>query len=284
MKYIQASEKAKRCAHYLSIEFLIGRVFYNNLLELGVLQEVSEILKEKGVDIALFEEIEDAALGNGGLGRLAACYMDSGAAVGIPLYGYGIRYKYGLFRQKFEDGFQKEVPDDWQRFGDPWSIRKEDEKQIIRFADMQVNAVPYDMPLIGKRVNVLRLYQAEGSENAEKISGVLYPPDDTEDGKLLRIRQEYFLSAAAIVFCGGKQHTAQRHASRVCNTGIDPRIARARADLPLGIENRKTGFQLYEPHDFAGSAGALERAVAEKDIAGNSGYIGEDKYVREIYP
>ena len=198
MKYIQASEKAKRCAHYLSIEFLIGRVFYNNLLELGVLQEVSEILKEKGVDIALFEEIEDAALGNGGLGRLAACYMDSGAAVGIPLYGYGIRYKYGLFRQKFEDGFQKEVPDDWQRFGDPWSIRKEDEKQIIRFAAMQVNAVPYDMPLIGKRVNVLRLYQAEASENAEKISGVLYPPDDTEDGKLLRIRQEYFLSAAAI--------------------------------------------------------------------------------------
>ena len=198
MKYIQASEKPKRYASYLSIEFLIGRVFYNNLLELGVLQEVSEILKEKGVDIALFEEIEDAALGNGGLGRLAACYMDSGAAVGIPLYGYGIRYKYGLFRQKFEDGFQKEIPDDWQRFGDPWSVRKEEEKQIIRFADMEVDAVPYDMPIIGKRVNVLRLYQAEGSKEAEKISGVLYPPDDTEEGKLLRIRQEYFLSAAAV--------------------------------------------------------------------------------------
>ena len=198
MKYIQVSEKPNRCASYLSIEFLIGRVFYNNLLELGVLQEVSEILKEKGVNIALFEEIEDAALGNGGLGRLAACYMDSGAAVGIPLYGYGIRYKYGLFRQKFEDGFQKEIPDDWQRFGDPWSIRKEEEKQIVRFADMEVNAVPYDMPIIGKRVNVLRLYQAEGSKEAEKISGVLYPPDDTEEGKLLRIRQEYFLSAAAV--------------------------------------------------------------------------------------
>lgn len=198
MKYIQASEKPNRCASYLSIEFLIGRVFYNNLLELGVLKEVSEILKEKGVNIALFEEIEDAALGNGGLGRLAACYMDSGAAVGIPLYGYGIRYKYGLFRQKFEDGFQKEIPDDWQKFGDPWSIRKEDEKQIVRFADMEVNAVPYDMPIIGKRVNVLRLYQAEGSKEAEKISGVLYPPDDTEEGKLLRIRQEYFLSAAAV--------------------------------------------------------------------------------------
>ena len=198
MKYIQASEKPNRCASYLSIEFLIGRVFYNNLLELGVLKEVLEILKEKGVNIALFEEIEDAALGNGGLGRLAACYMDSGAAVGIPLYGYGIRYKYGLFRQKFEDGFQKEIPDDWQRFGDPWSKRKEEEKQIVRFADMEVNAVPYDMPIIGKRVNVLRLYQAEGSKEAEKISGVLYPPDDTEEGKLLRIRQEYFLSAAAV--------------------------------------------------------------------------------------
>ena len=198
MKYIGVNEKEKRCASYLSIEFLIGRVFYNNLLELGILQEVSEILKEKGVNIALFEEIEDAALGNGGLGRLAACYMDSGAAVDIPLYGYGIRYKYGLFRQKFEDGFQKEIPDDWQRFGDPWSIRKEEEKQIVRFADMEVNAVPYDMPIIGKRVNVLRLYQAEGSKEAEKISGVLYPPDDTEEGKLLRIRQEYFLSAAAV--------------------------------------------------------------------------------------
>lgn len=198
MKYIQASEKPNRCASYLSIEFLIGRVFYNNLLELGVLNEVSEILKEKGVNIALFEEIEDAALGNGGLGRLAACYMDSGAAMSIPLYGYGIRYKYGLFRQRFENGFQKESPDDWQKFGDPWSIRKEEEKQTIYFADMQVDAVPYDMPIIGNRTNMLRLYQAEGSSEAERISGVLYPADDTEEGKLLRIRQEYFLSAAAV--------------------------------------------------------------------------------------
>ena len=198
MSYIRADEKPKRCAQYLSIEFLIGRVFYNNLLELGVLKETADILKEKGMDVTVFEEIEDAALGNGGLGRLAACYMDSGAAVGIPLYGYGIRYRYGLFRQKFENGYQKELPDDWQRFGDPWSIRKEQEKQTIRFADMEVEAVPYDMPIIGKRVNVLRLYQAEGNENAEKISGVLYPPDDTEEGKLLRIRQEYFLSAAAV--------------------------------------------------------------------------------------
>ena len=148
MSYIRADEKPKRCAQYLSIEFLIGRVFYNNLLELGVLKETAGILKEKGIDITVFEEIEDAALGNGGLGRLAACYMDSGAAVGIPLYGYGIRYRYGLFRQKFENGYQKELPDDWQRFGDPWSIRKEQEKQTIRFADMEVEAVPYDLSLI----------------------------------------------------------------------------------------------------------------------------------------
>ena len=198
VRHLQSSVKKGRCAHYLSIEFLIGRVFYNNLLELGVLEEVAKILKKKGVDIHLFEEIEDAALGNGGLGRLAACYMDSGAAVGVPLYGYGIRYKYGLFRQTLENGFQKEMPDDWQRFGDPWSVRREDERQLISFADMEAEAVPYDMPLIGKRVNVLRLYQAEGSERACEISGVLYPSDDTEEGKLMRIRQEYFLSAAAI--------------------------------------------------------------------------------------
>lgn len=198
MKYVDFNKRANRCVHYLSIEFLIGRVFFNNLLELGVLDEVNAVLKKKGVDIALFEEIEDAALGNGGLGRLAACYMDSGAAVGLPLYGYGIRYKYGLFRQTFENGFQKEVPDDWQKFGDPWSVRKEDESQIIHFADMDVAAVPYDMPLIGKRINGLRLYQAEGSKAAEKISGVLYPDDSSEEGKLLRIRQEYFLSAAAV--------------------------------------------------------------------------------------
>lgn len=198
LKYVSPDERAERCAHYLSIEFLLGRVFYNNLLELGVLSDVTRILAEKGLDISRFEEIEDAALGNGGLGRLAACYMDSGATIGIPLYGYGIRYKYGLFRQKFVNGFQEELPDDWQRFGDPWSIRKEEEKQFIRFADMEVEAVPYDMPIIGKRVNTLRLYQAEGDKNAEQISGVLYPPDDGEEGKLLRIRQEYFLSAAAI--------------------------------------------------------------------------------------
>lgn len=192
------AEKEERNAYYLSMEYLIGRSFYNNLMELGVLEETKRILAEKGVDINVFEEIEDAALGNGGLGRLAACFMDSAAALGLPLYGYGIRFRYGLFRQRIEDGFQKEYPDDWQRFGDPWSIRREKEARTINFADFTALAVPYDVPVIGKRVNVLRLYQAEGSPEAEKISEYLYPADDTQEGKLLRLRQEYFFSAAAI--------------------------------------------------------------------------------------
>ncbi len=185
-------------AYYLSMEFLIGRSFYNNLMELGVLEETKEILAEKGIDINVFEEIEDAALGNGGLGRLAACFLDSAAGLGLPLQGYGIRYKYGLFKQAIENGFQVELPDDWQRFGDPWSIRRDDEKRLIEFADMKVYAVPYDYPVFGKRINRLRLFQAEGSPEAEKISEYLYPADDTAEGKILRLRQEYFFSAAAI--------------------------------------------------------------------------------------
>lgn len=193
-----AEKPAERNAYYLSMEFLIGRSFYNNLMELGVLEETKEILEEKGIDINVFEEIEDAALGNGGLGRLAACFLDSAAGLGLPLHGYGIRYKYGLFKQAVENGFQVELPDDWQRFGDPWSVRREKEKRTVKFADMTVTAVPYDMPVFGKRINNLRLWQAEGSEEAQKISEYLYPADDTEEGKILRLRQEYFFSAAAV--------------------------------------------------------------------------------------
>ena len=193
-----APRAGKRCANYLSMEFLVGRGFFNNLMELGVLEEARSVLAGKGVDLNVFEEIEDAALGNGGLGRLAACFLDSAAGLGLPLYGYGIRYKYGLFKQAIKNGFQVELPDDWQRFGDPWSVRKDGETREIEFADGTVKAVPYDMPVFGKRVNVLRLWQAEGSAEAEKISEYLYPADDTEEGKLLRLRQEYFFSAATV--------------------------------------------------------------------------------------
>ena len=196
------SEKQRtpaRCAYYFSVEYLMGRMFFNQLLSLGILDEAREIFAKKGFDLNTFEDVEDAALGNGGLGRLAACYLDSAANLGYPLYGFGIRYKYGLFRQRFVDGEQVEEADDWLRvWGDPWSVRRESEKIEVNFADMTVTAVPYDMPIYGKNINVLRLFQAEGSPEAEKISEYLYPADDTEEGKLLRIRQEYFFSAAAV--------------------------------------------------------------------------------------
>ena len=198
-----------KCAYYLSMEFLIGRSFYNNLMELGVLEETKKILALKGIDINVFEEIEDAALGNGGLGRLAACFLDSAAGLGLPLHGFGIRYKYGLFKQAVENGCQVELPDDWQRFGDPWSVRRDSEKRVIEYADMKVYAVPYDMPVFGEKTNRLRLYQAEGDAEAEKISEYLYPADDTDEGKILRLRQEYFFSAAAVadlVECYVKRH------------------------------------------------------------------------------
>ncbi len=206
---------------YLSAEFLVGRLIYSNLYNMGLLNQFNELMSENNLDIRMFEDIEDAALGNGGLGRLAACYLDSAATIGITMNGYGIRYKYGLFKQYFENGFQKEIPDDWQQFGDPWSIRREEEKVRIDFKGQSVYAVPYDMPIIGygnRKVNTLRLWQAEPIEDfnfdlfnqqkydkafknkneAEAISSLLYPNDSTEEGKKLRLKQEYFFSSATL--------------------------------------------------------------------------------------
>ena len=210
----------KRVA-YLSAEFLVGRLVYANLLNMGRLGEVQQMLLDAGVDANVFEEIEDAALGNGGLGRLAACFLDSAATQGVPLDGYGIRYQYGLFRQYFEDGFQKETADVWQRFGDPWSVRREEDAVTVQFGGQAVRAVPYDTPVIGygmKTVNTLRLWQAEPfqafdfnlfnaqkyaaavreRDAAEDISRVLYPNDDTDAGKRLRLKQQYFFSSASL--------------------------------------------------------------------------------------
>lgn len=215
---IQAKGK-KVC--YLSAEFLIGRLVYNNLLNLGLLNQFSELMSENNIDIRIFEDIEDAALGNGGLGRLAACFLDSGATINVRLNGYGLRYKYGLFKQYFEDGFQMETADDWLRCGDPWSVRREEEKILIEFKNQSVYAVPYDTPVIGygaKTVNTLRLWQAEPLENfdfeafndskyeksvkeridAEAITSVLYPNDNTDAGKKLRLKQQYFFSSASL--------------------------------------------------------------------------------------
>ena len=131
----------KRRAYYLSAEFLVGRAIYNNLFCLKLTEKTAEILKKYGSDLNLLEEVEDAALGNGGLGRLAACFLDSAATLSLPLDGYGIRYKFGLFKQSFENGFQKEHLDDWTRYGDPWSIRKDSESVTVTFSDEVVRAV-----------------------------------------------------------------------------------------------------------------------------------------------
>ena len=129
----KAKHNSERRAYYFSAEFLMGRMMYNNLYCLGILDDVKKMLKKKGVDINVFEDIDDAALGNGGLGRLAACYLDSAATMEVPLDGYGIRYKYGLFKQLIKDGYQVEVADDWQRFDDPWCLRREDEAVTVSF-------------------------------------------------------------------------------------------------------------------------------------------------------
>lgn len=210
-----------KTACYFSAEFLVGRLLYANLLNQGLLEESAAALQQLGLEADIFEQVDDAALGNGGLGRLAACFLDSGASCGYKLDGYGIRYKYGLFCQRFEDGFQTEAPDDWQRFGDPFSVRREAERVPVHFGDGTVWAMPYDMPVIGyggATVNTLRLWQAEAPDPfdfeafnrqdysgaykrrdaAEAIHSLLYPADETEAGKQLRIKQQYFFSSASV--------------------------------------------------------------------------------------
>jgi len=212
---------SNRRACYLSMEFLVGRAVYNNLLCLGIYDEVEEIFNSMGTSLSVLEEIEDSALGNGGLGRLAACFLDSASTLSLPLDGYGIRYKYGLFKQSIVDGFQCEEADNWTKYGDPWSVRKDIESVEIKYNDQTVMAVPYDMPIIsykGTNVGTLRLWQAEpinefdfnifNNQNyleaskekilAEDISRVLYPNDDTREGKKLRLKQQYFFSSASL--------------------------------------------------------------------------------------
>ena len=219
----RAAHLDTRRACYLSMEFLVGRAVYNNLLCAGLTDTAEKALAGLGRSLGELEEIEDAALGNGGLGRLAACFLDSAATHDLPLDGYGIRYKYGLFRQAILDVYgQQELADDWQRFGDPWSVRHEEDAVEIEYAiGENVRAVPYDIPVIGyntKNIGTLRLWQAEAlcefgfdefnrgdfteafsrRAEAESISAVLYPNDSFDDGRLLRLKQEYFFSSASV--------------------------------------------------------------------------------------
>lgn len=214
-------EKQKQ-AFYLSAEFLMGRALGNNLINLGMLEEVKELFEELGIDYNKIEDAEeDSALGNGGLGRLAACFLDSLATLNLPGKGYGIRYRNGIFNQEFRDGYQIEKPETWLKYGDVWSVMRPDDEVIVTFGDGSVRAVPYDMPIIGygtDNVNTLRLWEAHSLVDldlakfnqqdylhatqektlAEDISRVLYPNDSTDEGKKLRLKQQYFFVSASL--------------------------------------------------------------------------------------
>ena len=218
--------------YYLSIEYLLGKLLRQNLINLGVEEIIQEGLSELGIDLDDLEELEsDAGLGNGGLGRLAACFLDSLASLNLPGHGHGIRYKHGLFEQKIVDGYQVELPEQWLRSGNVWEIRKLDSAVKVPFWGKvesklengrlvfhhlnaeTVTAVPHDMPVIGyqtQTVNTLRLWNAEPSQfpihadiltykrETESISEFLYPDDTHDEGKILRLKQQYFLVSASI--------------------------------------------------------------------------------------
>ena len=237
-----ASTKAAHAAgakrvYYLSLEFLIGRLLRDALSNLGRSGEVAAALATLGVDLAEIEEIEpDAALGNGGLGRLAACFMESLASLDLPAYGYGIRYVNGMFRQRIDDGWQVELPETWLRYGNSWEFERRESAYFIGFGGAvenredgtahwdpaeAVQAVAVDTPVVGwrgKRVNTLRLWTARafdpihldrfnagdhagalaGQVRAQTLVRVLYPADSTAAGQELRLRQEFFFSSASI--------------------------------------------------------------------------------------
>ena len=231
-------ELGAKQVYYLSMEFLLGRLLESNMINLHILELCREGLHELGIELAdIVAEEPDAGLGNGGLGRLAACFLDSLASLGLPGHGCGIRYRYGLFEQKIVDGYQIELPENWLKEGNVWEIRRVEETVEVKFgghiefeerngryffhhrnAEI-INAVPYDMPMIGfdgKTVNTLRLWDAEASKtelcaimdcyqrivdykhNLESISAFLYPDDSHHEGKILRLKQQYFLVSAAI--------------------------------------------------------------------------------------
>lgn len=232
---LQYEQDVKR-VYYLSMEFLIGRTFTNALLALGIHDEVRDALAGLGVDLAALEDLEpDAALGNGGLGRLAACFLDSMATVGVPGFGYGIRYEYGMFRQTIVDGNQVEMPDYWLRAGNPWEFPRPEVVYTVHFGGRtvqhedrtdwidteHVNAMAYDTVIPGfatTATNTLRLWSAratdefdlsafnqgdyrravEAKNTSEHVSRLLYPDDSTQAGRELRLRQEYFFVSATM--------------------------------------------------------------------------------------
>lgn len=229
------TDQQQKIAYYFSIEFLPGRMLETNLLNLGILDTVKEAFVDLGIDFQAVKHAEhDMALGNGGLGRLAAAFMDSLATTGYPGFGNGLRYRYGLFKQRIVNGYQVELPDSWfGSIGNVWEIRKDhdivdvklfgnvylkanqDGKLVPIYEGAQVlRAVPYDVPQIGFEndvINNLRLWDVEIPEENEldyptiesrravkDITAILYPDDSSYEGKKLRLIQEYFMTSAGL--------------------------------------------------------------------------------------
>ena len=231
-------ENPKRI-YYLSMEFLIGRSLANNLVNLLLSPVAKRLMDEKGLDpLALLEEEPDAGLGNGGLGRLAACFIDSMATMQLPAMGYGLRYEYGIFRQTIENGWQREQPDNWLRRTDPWEVARPQEQVEVKLGcsfevrggtlgvvagrPSSLVGLPFDRPVVGyggKTINTLRLWAAATADlfdfqsfsagefvsalaerlSAESLTRVLYPDDSTSMGQGLRFVQEYFLVACSLL-------------------------------------------------------------------------------------
>lgn len=283
-----------KIVYYMSMEFLMGRALGNNLINLEAYKEVEEALKELGLDINVIEDQEpDPALGNGGLGRLAACFMESLSTLGYGAYGCGIRYRYGMFKQKIEDGFQIEVPDNWLRNGYPFELRRPEycfevkfggrvelgmsEKGELKFKhkDYQsVLAVPYDMPIVGYNnqvVNTLMIWDAMPKEEfglgyfdkgdyqkaveqenlARNLVEVLYPNDNHEKGKELRLKQQYFFVSASI----------QRALARFKKNHTDLR------ELP-----QKVTFQMNDTHPTVAVAELMRILIDENGLDWDSAW------------
>jgi starch phosphorylase len=211
-----------RQTHYFSAEFLVGRSMLNNLVNLGIYEEAKEAVAAYGINLTdLLEQENDPGLGNGGLGRLAACFLDSCATMNLPVTGYGILYRYGLFKQQITNGFQKEIPASWMESGYPFVVRREEERVKVHYNDIDVWAVPYDMP--GYRIRHQKrqpppaveaepaqefdfnLFNSQRFDDAvmernrvNDIWRVLYPNDTSYDGKVLRVRQQYFFVSASL--------------------------------------------------------------------------------------
>ena len=320
-----------RHAYYLSLEFLIGRAMGNHLLNLGIKNETDQAMLDLSEQLEeIVEQEPDAGLGNGGLGRLAACFMDSCATLQLPVMGYGLRYEYGMFRQYIDNGYQVEEPDRWLRNGNPWEIERSEYSQRVHFGgrsehyrdehgnqrarwvDTQdVLAIPFDMPISGyrnKTVNTLRLWKAAATDefnlgefnagsyteavgaknSAEHISMVLYPNDSSENGKELRLRQQYFLASASIqdAMRVWEHHEARDYRDFAAENVFQmndthPTIAVAELMRILMDEKGLTWEQawsittrmhgLYQPYPAAGSAGKMAAGAVRAPAAADAG-------------